>query len=130
MTLNKSVECAKYGHPNNNDVFDVWGEVIDKPGLEDYFDQFGKLIWKGQQVSARHSGDKQPLTAMYLTFGRIRLWIDEHITNCYDAAKVASKFMELFMNNFTTLMFLRFERHFCEGHKRCIPSANLGQQRS
>ena len=43
MTLNKSLECDKYGDPNNDDVADVWGEIIDKPGLEDYFDQFKKL---------------------------------------------------------------------------------------
>lgn len=85
-----SLECDKYGDPNNDDVADVWGEIIDKPGLEDYFDQFKKLVWSGQQVSVRHNGDKLPLTAIHLTFGRIRLWIDENIATCYDPDTVAN----------------------------------------
>jgi hypothetical protein len=85
-----SEECKKYGNPINDDVMDVWGEIIDKPGLEDYFGQFVKLIWKGQQVSVRHIGQEKPLTAIFLTFSRIRLWIDEHIASCYDEGKVAN----------------------------------------
>ena len=89
--LVKSWECEKYGYPTNTDVMDVWGEIIDKPGLEDYFGQFKKLIWSGQQT-VRHGGDNKPLTALHLSFSRNRLWIDENIGACYDTAKVASKY--------------------------------------
>ena len=81
------MECAKYGIPDNQDVEDVWGEIIDKPGLEDYFGQFKKLIWNSQ-VTVRHMGENKPLTALHLTFGRIRLWIDENISACYNKEKV------------------------------------------
>lgn len=84
-----SWECEKYGYPTNTDVMDVWGEIIDKPGLEDYFGQFKKLIWSGQQT-VRHGGDNKPLTALHLSFSRNRLWIDENIGACYDTAKVAN----------------------------------------
>lgn len=82
-----SMECAKYGIPDNQDVEDVWGQIIDKPGLEDYFGQFKKLIWNSQ-VTVRHMGENKPLTALHLTFGRIRLWIDENISACYNKEKV------------------------------------------
>lgn len=82
-----SPECKKFGKPANDDVMDVWGEILDKPGLEDYFDQFKKLVWD-EKKSVRHVGDTKPLTAFYNTFGRVRLWIDENIGSCYDQAKI------------------------------------------
>lgn len=85
-----SWECDKFGKPDNDDVEDVWGEIIDKPGLEDYFGQFKKLIWASPPAAVRHIGETKPLTGIHLTFGRIRLWIDENIGGCYDADKVAN----------------------------------------
>lgn len=83
-----SVECNKYGNPINSDVVEVWGKIIDKEGLEDYFSQFRKLVWSGQQSAVRHMGATKPLTALYLEFSRIRLWIDESISQCHDPSKV------------------------------------------
>ena len=70
---------------------EVWGKIIDKEGLEDHFSQFKKLIWNSQPMSVRHVGNQTPLTALWLTFGKIRMWIDENIDVCIDQQKLDSK---------------------------------------
>lgn len=85
-----SWECKKYGTPDNEDVEKVWGKIIDKEGLEDHFSQFKKLIWNSQPMSVRHVGNQTPLTALWLTFGKIRMWIDENIDVCIDQKKLDS----------------------------------------
>ena len=69
----------------------MWGKIIDKEGLEDHFSQFKKLIWNSQPMSVRHVGNQTPLTALWLTFGKIRMWIDENIDVCIDQQKLDSK---------------------------------------
>lgn len=86
-----SEDCAKFGIPDQSDVIDVWGEIIDSEKLEDLYDQFKKLIWPNhQQHNMRVSQAKldYPLTALYLYFGKYRLWIDENISACYNQDKI------------------------------------------
>lgn len=84
-----SEDCAKFGFPDQTDVFDVWGEIIDK--VDDHYDQFKKLVWPTQaQQNMRVNAAKldRPLYALYLFFGKYRLWIDENIGTCYNTEKI------------------------------------------
>ena len=70
-------------------MYDVWGEVIDK--VDDHYDQFKKLVWPTQaQQNMRVNAAKldRPLYALYLFFGKYRLWIDENIGTCYNKEKI------------------------------------------
>jgi len=86
-----SEDCKKFGTPVWQDVQDVWGELISSDKLEDKYNQFQKLVWPhGSQQTMRVNAAKleKPLNALYLIFGKYRLWIDEQIGSCYNQDKI------------------------------------------
>jgi len=87
-----SDDCEKFGQSGQYDVADVWGEIIPSEKLEDHYNQFQKLVWPNGQQSLRVNAAKleKPLNALYLFFGKYRLWIDENIGGCYDQLKISA----------------------------------------
>lgn len=88
-----SDDCERFGISGQSDVLDVWGEIIDSDKIEDQYDQFKKLVWTDPNQTLRVKQPKldKPLTTLHLFFGKLRLWIDEHIGGCYDENKIVQK---------------------------------------
>lgn len=88
-----SQTCSKYGNPIVHDMYEVFSPKFfdnykDTPYAK-YIEQL--VIEEPNRKAVRGMSEsriEKPLTTLYLNYAKVRLWIDENMSLCYDEDKV------------------------------------------
>jgi len=85
--------CSKYGNPIVHDMYEVFGpKFFDNYKDSPYQKYVEQLIIEDNRKAVRGMSESRvdkPLTTLYLNYAKMRLWIDENLSLCYDETKVA-----------------------------------------
>jgi len=121
--------CQTYGNPVLHDMYEVFSQK--------FFDNYEG--WKWQEYLRKLIIDpeeektvrgmtvgrlEKPLSTLYLNYAKLRLWVDENLSKCYDKNKVdamkekkkVAKGVERIQNwdNIATKKFERLEKRLCK----------------
>lgn len=86
--------CQRFGNPIVHDMYEVWGpKFFDNYKDHTYAEHIEKLLIldPSEQKAVRGLSDTRldkPLTSLYLNYAKMRLWVDENLSLCYDENKV------------------------------------------
>jgi hypothetical protein len=85
--------CSKYGNPIVHDMYEVFSpkffENYKETPYAKYIEQL--VIEEPNRKAVRGMSEariEKPLTTLYLNYAKVRLWIDENMSLCYDEDKV------------------------------------------
>lgn len=118
--------CAKYGNPVTDDAEEVFGKkFFDNYDSHQFQKYIALLILDGSKTmrSVAKPREDYPLTALYLNYAKMRLWISENLSVCHDKEKVDALLSEgskaagakriLNWDNTAEKKFLRLETRLC-----------------
>lgn len=86
--------CQRFGNPIIHDMYDVWGPKFFDNYKEHTYASFIKklqILDPSEQKAVRGLSDTRldrPLTSLYLNYAKMRLWVDENLSLCYNEAKI------------------------------------------